>query len=177
MRLREAVHDHDSVAGLYRHGGERRGGCRYKAYCERCRGKDHGRGPPLTSLHVCSQPSLPEPPGQPSPRTCTAHRAPHLAAHPDRRSRPLRTRCSCIDATTAPGDPPLGPGTPVRALQRGPARLDWFKSTCSGSDGGDCVEVAASVDAVHVRDSKDTARPGLRVSRASWAWFVAEVTR
>lgn len=56
-------------------------------------------------------------------------------------------------------------------------QLDWFKSSYSGSDGGDCVEVAASLDAVHVRDSKNTARPGLHVSRASWARFVAQATR
>ncbi|MGW0701639.1 DUF397 domain-containing protein [Streptomyces sp. NPDC002867] len=55
----------------------------------------------------------------------------------------------------------------------GPERLNWFKSSYSGSGGGDCVEVAASVDAVHVRDSKNTARPGLHVSRASWARFVS----
>ncbi|MEV4332106.1 DUF397 domain-containing protein [Streptomyces sp. NPDC049597] len=60
---------------------------------------------------------------------------------------------------------------------QGPDQLTWCKSSYSGSGGGDCVEVAASVDAVHVRDSKDTARPGLRVSRASWARFVAEATR
>ncbi|MFP1629973.1 DUF397 domain-containing protein [Streptomyces sp. 5K101] len=59
----------------------------------------------------------------------------------------------------------------------GPDRLKWFKSSYSGSGGGDCVEVAASLDAVHVRDSKNTARPGLHVSRASWARFVAQATR
>ncbi|NHW87742.1 DUF397 domain-containing protein, partial [Escherichia coli] len=37
----------------------------------------------------------------------------------------------------------------------------WFKSSYSGSQGDDCVEVAVTEGAVHVRDSKDAARPGL----------------
>ncbi|MEV4942967.1 DUF397 domain-containing protein [Streptomyces zaomyceticus] len=48
----------------------------------------------------------------------------------------------------------------------------WFKSSYSGAEGGDCIEVAASAGAVHVRDSKDVARPALRVSRDAWAGFV-----
>jgi hypothetical protein len=52
--------------------------------------------------------------------------------------------------------------------------LHWFKSSYSGSDGGDCVEVAASLDAVHVRDSKAVSGgPVLRVGRGEWAAFVA----
>lgn len=50
--------------------------------------------------------------------------------------------------------------------------LAWFKSSYSGGDGGQCVEVATGADAVHVRDSKDVARPALRVSRDAWAGFV-----
>ncbi|MEV6245859.1 DUF397 domain-containing protein [Streptomyces sp. NPDC051742] len=50
--------------------------------------------------------------------------------------------------------------------------LAWFKSSYSGGDGGQCVEVATGVDAVHVRDSKDVARPALRVSPEAWAGFV-----
>ncbi|MGV9916705.1 DUF397 domain-containing protein [Streptomyces cellulosae] len=52
--------------------------------------------------------------------------------------------------------------------------LHWFKSSYSGSDGGDCVEVAAGLDAVHVRDSKTVGDgPVLRVGRDEWAAFVA----
>lgn len=52
--------------------------------------------------------------------------------------------------------------------------LHWFKSTYSGSDGGDCVEVAAGVDAVYVRDSKAAGGgPALRVGHNEWAAFVA----
>ncbi|MFD3332313.1 DUF397 domain-containing protein [Streptomyces sp. NPDC058700] len=50
--------------------------------------------------------------------------------------------------------------------------LAWFKSSYSGGDGGQCVEIAAGAGAVHVRDSKDVARPGLRVSQDAWAGFV-----
>ncbi|MGV9871518.1 DUF397 domain-containing protein [Streptomyces cellulosae] len=52
--------------------------------------------------------------------------------------------------------------------------LHWFKSSYSGSGGGDCVEVAAGLDAVYVRDSKVAADgPMLRVGRDEWAAFVA----
>ncbi|WP_225801411.1 DUF397 domain-containing protein [Streptomyces sp. NK15101] len=50
--------------------------------------------------------------------------------------------------------------------------LAWFKSSYSGGDGGQCIEVAAHAGTVHVRDSKDVARPALRVSREAWAGFV-----
>ncbi|MFD0276826.1 DUF397 domain-containing protein, partial [Kitasatospora sp. NPDC127111] len=38
----------------------------------------------------------------------------------------------------------------------------WFKSSYSGGNGGDCIEVAlGSVSLVPVRDSKDPAGPAL----------------
>ncbi|MFE3929995.1 DUF397 domain-containing protein [Streptomyces sp. YIM B13508] len=52
--------------------------------------------------------------------------------------------------------------------------LHWFKSSYSGSGGGDCVEVASGLDAVYVRDSKGAGDgPVLRVGRDEWAAFVA----
>ncbi|MFJ8129780.1 DUF397 domain-containing protein [Streptomyces hydrogenans] len=52
--------------------------------------------------------------------------------------------------------------------------LRWFKSSYSGSDGGNCVEVAAGLDAVYVRDSKVAGGgPVLRVGRGEWAAFMA----
>ncbi|MFI5900202.1 DUF397 domain-containing protein [Streptomyces cyaneofuscatus] len=52
--------------------------------------------------------------------------------------------------------------------------LRWSKSSYSGSGGGDCVEVAASLDAVYVRDSKAVdGGPILRVGRGKWVAFVA----
>ncbi|MBL1100785.1 DUF397 domain-containing protein [Streptomyces coffeae] len=53
--------------------------------------------------------------------------------------------------------------------------LDWFKSSYSGDEGGECVEVAVSERIVHVRDSKDVTRPHLTVGRADWTRFVRYV--
>ncbi|MCZ0979898.1 DUF397 domain-containing protein [Streptomyces diastatochromogenes] len=50
--------------------------------------------------------------------------------------------------------------------------LAWFKSSYSGAEGGDCIEVATGVGTVHVRDSKDVTRPALRLSHEAWAGFV-----
>ncbi|MEU1164127.1 DUF397 domain-containing protein, partial [Streptomyces sp. NPDC005921] len=47
--------------------------------------------------------------------------------------------------------------------------LVWFKSSYSGAEGGDCVEVAADPGVVHIRDSKAVAGPVIRVSRDAWA--------
>lgn len=51
--------------------------------------------------------------------------------------------------------------------------LTWFKSSYSGAEGGDCVEVAVGGGAVHVRDSKDVDGPMLTMPSNAWAWFVA----
>ena len=52
--------------------------------------------------------------------------------------------------------------------------LHWFKSSYSGSGGGNCVEVAAGLDTVHVRDSKAVGGgPVLRIGQGEWAAFVA----
>ncbi|MFH8468187.1 DUF397 domain-containing protein [Streptomyces sp. NPDC017991] len=52
--------------------------------------------------------------------------------------------------------------------------LRWFKSSYSGSGGGNCVEVAARPDTVLVRDSKVAGSgPVLRVGRDQWAAFIA----
>ncbi|CAL9431485.1 DUF397 domain-containing protein [Streptomyces sp. enrichment culture] len=48
----------------------------------------------------------------------------------------------------------------------------WFKSSYSSSEGDSCVELATAPGTVHVRDSKDVARPHLRFSPAAWADFV-----
>lgn len=50
--------------------------------------------------------------------------------------------------------------------------LHWFKSSYSGGEGGECVEVAALPHSVHIRDSKDAGRGFLTVSPASWSDFV-----
>ncbi|OKJ37228.1 DUF397 domain-containing protein [Streptomyces sp. CB01580] len=50
--------------------------------------------------------------------------------------------------------------------------LAWFKSSYSGTEGGQCIEVAAGMGAVHVRDSKAATGPVLQVSREAWVGFV-----
>ncbi|QIP73202.1 DUF397 domain-containing protein [Streptomyces sp. VN1] len=55
---------------------------------------------------------------------------------------------------------------------RGLNPLSWFKSSYSGSGGGDCVEVATAFVTVHVRDSKDGALPSISVGAKQWAAFV-----
>ena len=47
--------------------------------------------------------------------------------------------------------------------------LEWFKSSYSGSEGGQCLEVATCPTAVHVRDSKDPAAGTLTFSPAAWS--------
>ncbi|MFB8208609.1 DUF397 domain-containing protein [Streptomyces sp. NPDC056010] len=54
--------------------------------------------------------------------------------------------------------------------------LAWFKSSYSGTEGGQCIEVANGAGAVHVRDSKDVAGPVLCVSQNAWAGFVGLAT-
>ncbi|NEA48040.1 DUF397 domain-containing protein [Streptomyces sp. SID10815] len=50
--------------------------------------------------------------------------------------------------------------------------LQWFKSSYSGSEGGECLEVATTPRSIHIRDSKtpDTA-PTLRLAPATWEAF------
>jgi hypothetical protein len=51
--------------------------------------------------------------------------------------------------------------------------LSWFKSSYSGSEGDNCVEVALSPQAVHIRDSKNTEIRFLAVAPAAWSAFAA----
>ncbi|MFE9026581.1 DUF397 domain-containing protein [Streptomyces iakyrus] len=53
--------------------------------------------------------------------------------------------------------------------------LDWFKSSYSGSDGDNCVEVAVD-RAIHVRDSKQQEGGQLALSLTAWSEFVAYAT-
>lgn len=66
----------------------------------------------------------------------------------------------------------------MERFAEGAEDLRWFKSRHSGSDGGDCVEVAeCGSGAVYVRDSKAVGMGGavLRVRRDVWAAFVRVV--
>ncbi|PZX35340.1 uncharacterized protein DUF397 [Streptomyces sp. DvalAA-21] len=51
----------------------------------------------------------------------------------------------------------------------------WRKSSYRGSDGGNCLEVAAHPSAVHVRDSRNPTGPALTVAPATWSAFAAHV--
>ncbi|MEV4769919.1 DUF397 domain-containing protein [Micromonospora humida] len=54
----------------------------------------------------------------------------------------------------------------------------WRKSTRSGSNGGDCVEVADNLPGVvAVRDSKEPHGPALTFAPAAWATFVGSIRR
>jgi len=47
----------------------------------------------------------------------------------------------------------------------------WRTSSYSGSQGGDCIEVADGDSRVLVRDTKDRSGPVLRFSPAAWRQF------
>lgn len=52
----------------------------------------------------------------------------------------------------------------------------WRKSSYSGGQGGNCVEVAARLVAqAAVRDSKDQAGPVLQFPREAWGVFTAVI--
>jgi hypothetical protein len=54
--------------------------------------------------------------------------------------------------------------------------VSWRKSSYSGTNGGDCVEVAATLPtAVAVRDSKDPDGPKLIFTPQAWAAFTATI--
>ncbi|MET8412706.1 DUF397 domain-containing protein [Streptomyces sp. NPDC005195] len=63
------------------------------------------------------------------------------------------------------------------------AAPQWFKSSYSTEQGGDCLEVACTgpdfgdVTAVHVRDSKNPASPLLHTSLEAWSAFTAYAAR
>ena len=51
---------------------------------------------------------------------------------------------------------------------------NWRKSSYSGSNGGECVEVA-SAEAVLVRDTTDRNGPVLAFAAKAWSAFTAAV--
>jgi hypothetical protein len=53
------------------------------------------------------------------------------------------------------------------------SRAAWRKSSCSGGNGGQCVEVARNLPGVvAVRDSKDPDAPCLVVTAGEWRAFI-----
>jgi Domain of unknown function (DUF397) len=56
------------------------------------------------------------------------------------------------------------------------SHLTWRKSTHSGGNGGECIEVAATAEAlVAVRDSKNPDGPKLLISSPMWQTFAQRV--
>ena len=51
----------------------------------------------------------------------------------------------------------------------------WRKSSYSGANGGNCVEVAAAARAVAVRDSRDPEGPVLAFEPRAWERFAGKV--
>ncbi|MFD7447462.1 DUF397 domain-containing protein [Kitasatospora sp. NPDC059827] len=54
--------------------------------------------------------------------------------------------------------------------------IAWRKSTHSSNEGGACVEVAETTTAVLVRDSKDRSGPHLSFTPAAWQSFLTLAT-
>ncbi|AOW86292.1 DUF397 domain-containing protein [Streptomyces olivaceus] len=52
-------------------------------------------------------------------------------------------------------------------------QLRWVKSSYSGGEGDNCVEVALRPGTVHVRDSKDRSIRPLAVTPTAWTAFTA----
>jgi hypothetical protein len=55
------------------------------------------------------------------------------------------------------------------------ALTGWCKTSYSGGDQGECLEVAPGHPDIPVRDSKTAHGPALVSSRSGWAAFVAAV--
>jgi hypothetical protein len=53
--------------------------------------------------------------------------------------------------------------------------LIWVRSSYSGSQGGQCVEVAAAPTGIAIRDSKDPDGPMLRFTVEAWKDFLGRV--
>ncbi|MCQ0025344.1 DUF397 domain-containing protein [Streptomyces somaliensis DSM 40738] len=62
-------------------------------------------------------------------------------------------------------------------MNRQARKPHWFKSSFSGAEGGQCVEVAAVPAGVLVRDSKRSAGPVLALAPTAWARFVEQAAR
>jgi uncharacterized protein DUF397 len=52
------------------------------------------------------------------------------------------------------------------------SRAQWFKSTRSGPNSDNCVEVAFVGEAIAIRDSKNPTGPALIFTPAEWDAFV-----
>lgn len=53
--------------------------------------------------------------------------------------------------------------------------MDWRKSSCSGANGGACVETASGNRTVLVRDTTDRSGVTLAFTVGAWATFTASL--
>ena len=53
----------------------------------------------------------------------------------------------------------------------------WWKSSCSGSQGGSCVEVAEGACRMHLRDSKSPGLGHLSPGQGEWGTFPTAAVR
>ena len=59
----------------------------------------------------------------------------------------------------------------------GTSAVTWRKSSYSGNNGGQCVEVGNAAHLIAVRDSKDPEGPRLALGRETWEAFAAKVKK
>jgi hypothetical protein len=57
----------------------------------------------------------------------------------------------------------------------GPSALNWRKSSRSGNNGGNCVEVADAAQVILVRDTKNRDGHVLNVPADAWESFTASL--
>jgi Domain of unknown function (DUF397) len=55
--------------------------------------------------------------------------------------------------------------------------MNWRKSTYSGANGGNCVEVGTTRNMILVRDTKDAEGPRLSVGTAAWKAFTDQLKK
>lgn len=55
------------------------------------------------------------------------------------------------------------------------SRTAWRKSSYSGGNNGQCVEVALATHVVGIRDTKDRDGGTLSVAPTSWTGFIAKI--
>lgn len=56
-----------------------------------------------------------------------------------------------------------------------PSHVAWRKSSYSGTQGDNCIELHPTPGTVGVRDTKNRAAGALAVSRGTWTAFVSTV--
>ena len=57
------------------------------------------------------------------------------------------------------------------------ADLNWFKSSYSGDQGGECLEMAPRPHTIHIRDSKNPTGPTLTLTPTTWSAFLESLPR